>query len=58
MNINSRTKEVIGGAKSITAAIVNAGISALKALYSVGQGLGGALRRIITGKTCQVTRNY
>ena len=52
------TKMIVGGAKSISAAIVNAAISAVRLLYSVGQGLGGALRRSVTGTTCKVTKNY
>ena len=51
------TKEIVGG-KSISGSIISAGVSVIKTVYSVGQGLGGAVRRIITGQTCQISRSY
>ncbi len=51
------TKEIVGG-KSISGSIISAGVSVIKTIYSVGQGLGGAVRRIVTGQTCQISRSY
>ena len=44
---------IYGGA-SLSATIVNAFTNAFKTVYGFGQEFGGASRRIITKKTCQL----
>lgn len=44
---------VVGGI-SLTGSIVNAISSLVKTIYSIGQGVGGAIRRIGTGKVCKI----
>ena len=44
---------VVGGIK-LTGTIVNAISSLVKTIYSIGQGLGGAIRSIGTGKVCKI----
>ena len=47
--------KVKGGAlKSLSGAIINAISTIWKTIYSIGQGAGGALRRIGTGKVCKL----
>lgn len=43
-----------GGAINITGSIISAFTSLIKTVYSVGQGLGGALRRISSGGVCKI----
>lgn len=46
---------VRGGAlREISGAVVNAISTIWKTIYGIGQGLGGALRRIGTGKVCKL----
>ena len=46
---------VKGGAlKDISGAVVNAISTIWKTIYGIGQGLGGALRRIGSGKVCKL----
>ena len=44
----------IKGGASLSGAIINAISTICKTIYSIGQGLGGALRRIGTGKVCKL----
>ena len=39
---------------SITATMINYLTTTMKTIYSIGQGLGGAIRRIATGKICPI----
>ena len=46
---------VRGGAlKDITGAVLNSLSTIWKTIYGIGQGLGGALRRIGSGKVCKI----
>lgn len=45
--------KVVGG-DGIGATFLNYLSSAIKTIYNIGQDLGGAIRRIATGKTCQL----
>ena len=44
--------KVEGG--SISASVINYLTIAMKTVYSIGQELGGAIRRIATGKICPI----
>lgn len=46
------TKQITGGAVSYTSAI-NAVIKAITTLFSVGQAVGSALRRVTSGSYCK-----
>ena len=47
--------KVKGGAlKEISGAVLNALSTIWKTIYSIGQGMGGALRRIGSGKVCKL----
>lgn len=43
-----------GGLKSLSGAVINAISTIWKTIYSIGQGAGGALRRIGSGKVCRL----
>ena len=45
--------KIIGGG-SITASVLNYLSTAIKTVYSVGQGLGGAIRRLATKTVCPI----
>lgn len=47
---------IIGGSAlgKISGAIINAFSTIWKTIYGIGQGAGGAIRRIATGKTCKI----
>ena len=47
---DSELKKINGG--GVGATFLNYLSSAVKTFYSIGQDLGGAIRRIATGKTC------
>ncbi len=51
MNKNIHTKEIIGG-QSITGPIINGVVNLFKAIYNIGRGAGGSIRRIATGNVC------
>jgi bacteriocin-like protein len=53
MKINDKELNVIIGG-GIGATFINYLTDAFKTIYSIGQDLGGAIRRIATGKTCPV----
>lgn len=47
--------KVQGGVlKSLSGAVINAISTIWKTIYSIGQGAGGALRRIGSGKVCKL----
>ena len=48
--------EVIGGGTlgKISGAILNSLSTIWKTIYSIGQGAGGAIRRIATGRVCKL----
>lgn len=53
--LDEETKKIEGGAlKDLTGALLNAFTSLWKAIYSFGQGAGGAIRRIASGKVCKL----
>ena len=39
---------------NISATMINYLTTTIKTIYSIGQGLGGAIRRIATKKVCQI----
>ena len=43
--------EIVGGS-GLGATFLNYLGNAIKTIYSIGQDLGGSIRRIATGKTC------
>lgn len=45
--------KIVGGI-SISGPLINAVSTIMKTIYSIGQGVGGALRRITTGKVCKI----
>ena len=51
----NETKKIVGGT-SITGSIVNYLTNLVKAFYSFGQAVGGGARRIVTKKTCTISR--
>jgi len=44
----------IMGGVNLNGSILNALSTVWKTIYSIGQGLGGAIRRIGTGKVCKI----
>jgi len=54
MNEDEKMLTVIGGALNFNGSIINAVSTIFKTIYGIGQGLGGAIRRIATGKTCRI----
>ena len=53
MKINDKELNVIIGG-GIGATFINYLTEAFKTIYNIGQDLGGAIRRIASGKTCPV----
>ena len=51
MKKNENTKEIIGG-QGITGPIINGIVNLFKAIYNIGRGTGGSIRRIATGNVC------
>lgn len=51
MNRNDKTKEIIGG-QTVTGPIINGIVNLFKAIYNIGRGTGGSIRRIATGNVC------
>lgn len=53
---NMKLKDIelskINGGEGLGATFLNYLGNAIKTVYSIGQDLGGAIRRIATGKTC------
>ena len=45
-------QKIIGGGDGIGTTFLNYLTSAIKTVYSIGQDLGGSIRRIATGKVC------
>ena len=45
------THEIVGG-QNITGPIINGIVNLFTAIYKIGQGMGGAIRRISTGNVC------
>lgn len=53
MEINKElTKKIIGGGISFTGALLSALKGFITPIFEVGQSLGGAIRRISSGKLC------
>ncbi len=52
MKIKDQNLREIYGGSSISATILNYFSTAVKTVYSVGQGIGGAIRRIATKNVC------
>ena len=46
--------EIKGGAEGLGATFLNYLSNAIKTVYSIGQDVGGSIRRIATGKTCSL----
>ena len=53
-NMEKEELQEINGGTSITGTLINGITSLLKTIYEVGQGLGGALRRVSSGKSCKI----
>ena len=51
MKINNNTQEIIGG-QGVTGPIINGIVNLFKAIYDIGRGAGGSIRRIATGNIC------
>ncbi len=47
---DEKLNEITGG--GLGATFLNYLTNAIKAIYSIGQDVGGSIRRIATGKTC------
>lgn len=47
-------KTIKGGALNLTGSLISAFTGLVKVIYSVGQDLGGAIRRISSGKVCKI----
>lgn len=54
MKINDLELEKIHGGDGLGATFLNYLSNAIKVVYGIGQDLGGSIRRIATGKTCQL----
>ena len=52
MKVKDKELYLIKGGSDIGATILNYLSTAIKTVYDVGQQLGGAIRRIATGKVC------
>ncbi len=53
MKINDKELyEIKGGGEGLGATFLNYLTNAIKTVYSIGQDIGGSIRRIATGKTC------
>ncbi len=46
--------KIYGGGLNITGSIINYFTVFIKTVYGIGQGLGGAVRRIATKKVCSI----
>ena len=44
----------VSGGGSVSGAFLNYLSTIFKTVYGIGQGLGGAIRRIASGKTCML----
>jgi len=53
MQIKDEEMTKVNGGESITGAFLNYLSTAIKTIYGIGQGLGGAIRRIATGNVCR-----
>ena len=51
MKRNDETKKIIGG-QGITGPIIDGIVNLFKAIYNIGRGAGGGIRRISTGNVC------
>ena len=51
MNKNNHMEDIIGG-QTITGPIINGVVNLFKAIYNIGRGTGGSIRRIATGNVC------
>lgn len=45
---------IMGGSSGVGATFLNYLSTAFKTVYGIGQGLGGAIRRIATKKVCPI----
>lgn len=45
---------ITGGGTSITGSILNYFSTAVKTIFTVGQSMGGAIRRIASGNVCPI----
>ena len=52
MKLKEEELSKIYGGEGLGATFLNYFTNAVKTIYSIGQDLGGAIRRIATGKTC------
>lgn len=46
--------KISGGENGVGTTFMNYLSNLFKTVYGIGQGLGGAIRRIATNKTCQI----
>ena len=51
MKKNEDLEEIVGG-QSVTGAVVDGIVNLFKAIYNIGRGTGGSIRRIATGNVC------
>ena len=51
MKKNENTQEIIGG-QNVTGPIIEGIVNLFKAIYNIGRGAGGGVRRIATGNVC------
>ncbi len=54
MKVNDLELENVYGGSGLGATFLNYLTNAVKAIYSIGQDLGGSIRRIATGKVCSL----
>ena len=54
MRVNDKELQELNGGGGLGATFLNYLSKAIETVYGVGQELGGSLRRIATGKTCQL----
>ena len=47
-------RSITGGATSLTSAVLNAISKGIDTIFSIGQAVGGALRRMISNKLCEL----
>ena len=52
MRVNDKELYLINGGSDVGSTLLNYLSTAIKTVYDVGQQLGGAIRRIATGKIC------
>ncbi len=53
MKINDEEMTKVSGGENITGTFLNYLSTAIKTVYGIGQGLGGAIRRIASGNVCR-----